>query len=143
VAESSASARSMRLPGLMAEGFIFFKCSERAVSNASVHAQAVAARCSSALQQRLDTSGLSQEVENQPYVAAVAGVSLLFGLGDEISLSFRTQMLSCSFPVDDLFGAIIFRVTLRHPVLMRNIKDGKLPSLIIQRTLRVQFTETD
>jgi hypothetical protein len=60
----------------------------------------------------------------------LAGVTVLVGLRRERSLSFRTQMLPRSFLANDLLGPIVFRVAVRHAVLVRNIKDGELAPLI-------------
>ena len=40
-------------------------------------------------------------------------------------------MLPGRFPADNLFSPIVFGVAIRHAVLVRNIKDGELTSLII------------
>ena len=40
-------------------------------------------------------------------------------------------MLPGGFPADDLFGPIVFRVAVRHAILMGDIKDGELAPLIV------------
>jgi hypothetical protein len=61
-----------------------------------------------------------------------AGVTLLFGQRGEISHSFRTQMFPHGFPADDLFGPVVFRVAVRHAVLVGDIKNGELAPLIVR-----------